>query len=69
MFDRESRPTVTESVVVSADSAVELADSITDSAKNPLKIGLWVRALKSDFRFHEERVLALKLLNVVEIWT
>ena len=37
MFDRESRRTITESVV-------ESADSTTDSAKNPLKIGLWVWA-------------------------
>ena len=38
----ESRPTVTESVVESADSAVESADSTTDSAADPVKIGLWV---------------------------
>ena len=44
MFDRVSRPTITESVEESADPAVESPDSTTDSAKNPLKIGLWVRA-------------------------
>ena len=45
MFDRESLPTITESVEQSADSTVELADSATDSAANPVKICLWVRAL------------------------
>ena len=52
MFDMESRPTITELVVESADSAVESAnsavesaDSTTNSAADPLKIGLWVRAL------------------------
>ena len=45
MFNRESRPTFTESVVESADPAVESADSTTDSAADPVKIGLWVRAL------------------------
>ena len=43
MFDRERRPT--ESVVESADSGIESADSTADYAENPLKIGLWVRAL------------------------
>ena len=43
MFDRGSWPTITELVVVSADSAVELADSTAD----PVKIGLWVLAFKA----------------------
>ena len=34
MFNRESRPTSTESVVESADSGIESADSTTDSAEN-----------------------------------
>ena len=45
MFNTGSRPTITKSVVESADSGVESADSITDSAADPVKIGLWVRAL------------------------
>ena len=44
MFDRGSRPTITESAVESADSISEVADSTADSATNPLKIGLWVWA-------------------------
>ena len=44
MFDRESQPTITESVEESADSEVESADSTTDSVKNPLEIRLWVWA-------------------------
>ena len=38
MFDKESRPTTVKSVVESADSGVESADSTS----NPLRIGLWV---------------------------
>ena len=41
MFDRGSRPTITES----ADFGIESADSTADSATNPLKIGRRVRAL------------------------
>ena len=33
MFDRGSRPTITESVVESADSGIESADSTADSAR------------------------------------
>ena len=40
MFNMDSRPTITEPVVESDDSIPESADS----AENPLKIGLWVRA-------------------------
>ena len=43
----ESRPTIVKSVVESADSGIELADSTADSATNPLRIGLWVLALKA----------------------
>ena len=46
MFDWDSRPTITELMVESADSGLELSDSTVDSAANPLKIGLWVRALR-----------------------
>ena len=46
MFDRARRPTITESVVESAVSAVESADSTADSSEDPVKIGLWVRALR-----------------------
>ena len=34
MFDRESRPTMTESVVESADSGIESADSTAVNLKN-----------------------------------
>ena len=44
MFNMESQPTVTELVVELVDSTGESADSTTDSAADPLKIGLWVRA-------------------------
>ena len=44
MFDMESRPTIVKSVVESADSGIESADSTADSAIIPLKIGLWVWA-------------------------
>ena len=46
MFNRESRPIIPELVVESADSVVESADSEADFAADPIKIGLWVRALK-----------------------
>ena len=46
MFDRESRPTITELVVESANSAVESADCTTESAADPVKIGLRVRAFR-----------------------
>ena len=52
MFNTGSWPTITKPVVESdvsglesADSAVESADSTTDSAADPVKIGLWIRAL------------------------
>ena len=41
MFNMESRPSITESVVESADSAVKSTDSTTDSAVDPVKIGLY----------------------------
>ena len=44
MFDRASWPTITESVVESADSAVESAYSMADSSEDPVKISLWVWA-------------------------
>ena len=46
MFDMDSRPTIVKLVVESADSGIESADSTADSASNPLKIGLWVRAFR-----------------------
>ena len=36
MFDRESLPTITESVVESADSAAEWTNSTTVSAADPV---------------------------------
>ena len=50
MFDMESRPTIVKSVIESADSGIESADSTTDSAIIPLKIGLWVWALICGWR-------------------
>ena len=44
MFNTGSRLTGMESVVESVDSGLE---SAADSAKNLLRIGLWVRAFKS----------------------
>ena len=44
MFNTGSQPTITKSVVESADSGIESADSTTDSAANCLKIGLLIRA-------------------------
>ena len=44
MFDRGSRPTIKESTVESVNSSPESANSTANSATNPLKIGLWVRA-------------------------
>ena len=44
MFDMDSRPTIEKSVVESADSGIESADSTADYASNPLRIGLWVQA-------------------------
>ena len=46
MFDMESQPTIVKSVVELADSGIESADSTADSATNPLRIGLCVRALR-----------------------
>ena len=46
MFDMDSQPTIVKSVVESANSGIESADSTTDSAANPLRIGLWVRAFR-----------------------
>ena len=48
MFDRDSRPTITELVVQSADSGIESADCTTDSIADPVKIGLFVRAFSPD---------------------
>ena len=44
MFTTGSRPTITKSVVESADSGLESTNSTTDSAADPVKISLWVRA-------------------------
>ena len=45
MFERGRWPTITESVVQSADSAVESADSTADSSSDLARIGVWVWAL------------------------
>ena len=42
----DSRPTISESVVKSADSAVESDDYMADFTADPLKIGIWVRAFR-----------------------
>ena len=41
-------PTVTESVVESANSVVEFFDSMTDSTVNSLKNGVWVWAFSTE---------------------
>ena len=43
----DSRPTIEKSVVESADSGIESADSTAAYPSNPLRIGPWVRALRS----------------------
>ena len=43
MFNRESQPIITELVVESADSKIELADSSADSSPDLARIGVWVR--------------------------
>ena len=45
MFDMDNRPTIVKTVAESADSGIESADSTTNPASNPLRIGLWVWAL------------------------
>ena len=42
MFYTDSWPTITESVVESADSAIESADSVADFTADPAKIGMRV---------------------------
>ena len=44
MFNMDSRPTISESVVELDDSAVEFADYMADFTADPMKIGLWVCA-------------------------
>ena len=51
MFDMESRPTNVKSVVESADSGIESADSTADFAIIPLKIGLWVWAFMHNYSY------------------
>ena len=60
MVDRASRQTITESVVESANSAVELADSTADSSEDPVKIGLWVRGLKAGSHRNDYERIKLK---------
>ena len=47
MFDMESWATIVKSPVELAYSGIESADSTADSAIIPLKIGLWVWALRA----------------------
>ena len=56
MFNTGSRPTTTKSIIEYADSGIESAVSATNSAANPLKIGLWVQA----FRVMEEVSMLLE---------
>ena len=51
MFDMESQPTIVKSVVESAGSGIESADSTADSAIIPLKIGLWVWVFSKNTKF------------------
>ena len=43
MFNTGSRPTITKSVVETADLGLEKADSSTDSIAYSAKVGVWVR--------------------------
>ena len=47
MFNGDSRQTITELVVESCKSVVELADSIKDFTANPPNIGVWVWAFST----------------------
>ena len=46
MFDMDSRPTITESVVESANSVVQSADSSVDSGPYLARISVWERAFR-----------------------
>ena len=50
MFDRENQPTITESVVESADSAIEPPDSTTDPAADPVKAACGYGPLEEGYR-------------------
>ena len=47
MFNTGSQPTITKSMVESANSGLESADSRGDFNANPAKVGLWVQALSA----------------------
>ena len=44
MFNTGSRPTITKSVIESADSGLESADSSPDCNTDLAKVGVWARA-------------------------
>ena len=46
MFNIGSRPTILKSVVESAYSGLESADSIADSNADPAKVSMWAWALQ-----------------------
>ena len=48
-FNTESWPTITESVVQSADSVVQSVNSTADSSSDLARIGVWVWALREIF--------------------
>ena len=66
IFEMDSRPTIVKSVVESADSGIEWADSIADSASNPLRIGLWVRALNHTICLHSSQPTVF--LSMKKLW-
>ena len=63
MFDRDSRPTIVKSVVESADSGIEPADSTADSVINPLRIDLWIWGFKETETHEkfEEKIIVPKI--------
>ena len=49
MFIIGSQPTLRKSVVESANSGLESADSSADSKADPAKVSVWVRAFTPDY--------------------
>ena len=49
MFNRDGWPTITESVVESADIVVHSVDSTVDSISDLARIGVWVWVFKGCF--------------------
>ena len=63
MFNRESRPTSTESVVESADSGIESADSTTDSAENRSWVHVFLLCLLYVYHHHKSFLCFFSLMK------